>query len=103
MTRQADRFFVQERLQEMNFNEPAYVQHPTLLGTQLESPEHEQFDSAREDVEEEEGGTTSILDTKLGASTGEETEASGRSGQAPSADRHCRRNRTMRREHARAH
>ena len=46
MTRQADRFFVQQQLREMNFDEPTFAQHPTLLGAQPESPECEQFDSA---------------------------------------------------------
>ena len=91
MTRRADHFFVQQQLREMNFKEPAFEQRPALLSTQLESPECEKFDSAREDAEEE-GGATSGLDTELGASTGEETEVSGPSGRAPSADRHHRRN-----------
>ena len=52
MTRWAYRFFVQQELREMNFDEPAFTQCPTLLGAQPESPECEQFDSAREDVEE---------------------------------------------------
>ena len=102
MTRQADRFFVQQQLREMNFDKPAFAQHPTLLGTQPESPKHEQFDSDREDVGDEEGRVTSRLDADLGTSTGEEMEASGFSGQAPSADRHCRRIRAMQREHVRA-
>ena len=46
MTRQAERFIVQQQLKEMNFDKPAFVQHPTLLGVQPESPECEQFDSA---------------------------------------------------------
>ena len=95
MTKRADRFFVQQQLREMNFDEPAFAQHPTLLGAQPESPECEQFDSAREDVEEEEGGVTSGLDAELCASTGEETEVSGHSGWAPSADRCCQRNQAM--------
>ena len=87
MTRRADRFFVQQQLQEMNFDEPAFVQHPTLLGAQPESPECEWFDSTQEDVEEDEGGTTSASDAELNASTGEEMEASGHSPRAPSAER----------------
>ena len=87
MTRQADRFFVQQQLWEMNFDEPAFVQCPTLLGAQPESPEHKQFDSDREDVEEEEGGATSALDAEPDASMGEEMEASGHSPRAPSAER----------------
>ena len=71
MTRQADRFFVQQQLKEMNFDEPTFVQHPALLGAQLDSPEREQFDSAWEDAEEEEGGTTSALDAEINASMGE--------------------------------
>ena len=95
MTRWADRFFVQQQLREMNFNEPAFVQCPTLLGAQLKSPERKQFDSTREDVEEEEGGATSAVDAELSTSTGEETEASGHSGWAPSAERCSQRNRAM--------
>ena len=102
MTRQADRFFVQQQFQEMNFDEPTFAQHPTLLGAQPESPEHKQFDSAREDVEEEKGGATSALDTKPDASMGEEMEASGHSPRVPSAERRRQRNRTMQREHTRA-
>ena len=53
ITRRADRFFVQQQLRELNFDKPAFEQRPPLLGTQPESPEREQFDSAWEDVEEE--------------------------------------------------
>ena len=53
MTRRADRYFVQQQLGEMNLEESTFVQRPTLLGTQPKSPEHEQFDSAPEDAEEE--------------------------------------------------
>ena len=95
MTRRADRFFLQQQLREMNFDEPPFVEHPTLLGAQPENPEREQFDSTREDVEEEEGGATSALDAKPNASTGEETEASGHSPRAPSAERHHQRNHAM--------
>ena len=102
MTRWADRFFVQQQLREMNFDEPAFAQRPALLGTQPKSPEQKQFDSAQEDVEEEEGSVTSALNAEINASTGEETEASGHPAQAPSAERCCRRNCTMRRERTRA-
>ena len=102
MTRRADRYFVQQQLKEMNLEEPAFVQCPTLLGTQPESPEREQFDSAREDTEEEDGEATSALDAKFDASTGEETDASRRLAQMPSAERHRRRNRALRRECTRA-
>ena len=64
----------------MNFDEPAFMQHPTL---------RDQFDSAREDAEEEEGKATSALDTELDASTDKEMDASGCLAQAPSAERHC--------------
>ena len=97
MTRRADRYFVQQQLGEMNLEESAFTQCPTLLGAQPESPEHEQFDSAREDTEED-GEAASALDAKLDASTGEETDASGCPARSPSAERHCRRNRAMRRE-----
>ena len=102
MTRRDDRFFMQQQLWEMNFDEPAFVQCPTLLGAQPESPECEWFDSAREDVEEEEGSATSALDAEPDASMGKEIEASGHSPRAPSAKRHHRRNHAMRRECTRA-
>ena len=70
----------------MNFNKPTFAQYPTLLGTQRESPECKQFDSAQEDVEEE-GSATSALDAEPDASTGEETEASGCSTRVPSTER----------------
>ena len=41
MTRWAGRFFVQQQLKEMNFDKPAFVHCPALLGTRPESPEHE--------------------------------------------------------------
>ena len=46
MMRQADRYFVHQQLGEMNLEESAFAQQPTLLGAQPESPKHEQFDSA---------------------------------------------------------
>ena len=97
MTRRADRYFVQQQLGGMNLKESAFAQHPTLLGAQLDSPEREQFDSAREDTEED-GKATSALDAELDASTGKETDASGCPARMPSAERRCRRNRAMRRE-----
>ena len=98
MTRRADRYFVQQQLGEMNLEESAFAQCPTLLGTQPESPECEQFDSTREDAEEEDGEVTSALDAELDASTGEETDASGHLARTPSAEWRHRRNRAMRRE-----
>ena len=86
----------------MNLEESAFVQSPTLLGTQPESPEHEQFDSTWEDAKEEDGKTTSALDAELNASTGEETDASGHLAWTPSAERCCQRNCTMRRERTQA-
>ena len=97
MTRRADRYFVQQQLGDMNLEESTFAQGPTLLGAQPESPGHKQFDSAREDIEED-GKAASALDTELDASTGEETDASGRLARSPSAERHCRRNRAMCRE-----
>ena len=87
MTRRADRHFVQQQLGEMDLEESTFVQHPTLLGAQPESPECEQFHSAREDAEEEDGKATSTLDAKFDASTGEEMDASGRPAWASSAER----------------
>ena len=85
----------------MNLEESAFAQCPTLLGAQLESPEREQFDSTWEDAEEEDGKAAITLDTELDASTGEEMDASGCPARLPSAERCCRRNRAMRREHTR--
>ena len=86
----------------MNLEESAFAQCPTLLGTQPESPEREQFDSARDDTKEEDSEATSTLDAELDASTGEEADTSGRPAQMPSAEWHHQRNRAMRREHTRA-
>ena len=98
MTGRADRYFIQQKLREMNLDEPTFAQRPTLLGAHPESPECEQFDSAREDAKEEDGEATSVLDAELDASTGKETDAFGCPAQMPSAERHRRRNCTMRRE-----
>ena len=92
MTRRADRHFIQQQLGEMSLEESTFVQCPTLLGAQPESPECEQFDSAREDAEEEDGEATSALDAKLDASMGEETDASGCPTRMSSAEQHCGRN-----------
>ena len=97
MMRRVDRYFIQQQLGEMNLEESAFAQRPTLLGTQLESPECKQFDSTWEDAEED-GEAASTLDAKLDASTGEETDASGCPARLPSAEWHRRRNRTMHRE-----
>ena len=78
------------------------MQRPTLLDAQPKSPECEQYDSAREDAEEEDGKATSILDAKLDASMGEETDTSGCPARMPSAERRHRRNRAMHREHTQA-
>ena len=101
MTRRADRYFVQQQLGEMNLKESAFAQRCTLLGAQPESPEREQFDSAREDAKED-GKTASALDAELDASTGEKTDASGCPARTPSAEWRCRRNCAMHRECTRA-
>ena len=97
MMRQADQYFVQQQLGEMNLKESAFAQRPTLLGAQPESPERKQFDSAQEDAKED-SKAASALDAELNASTGEETDASGCPARSPSAERHRRRNRAMHRE-----
>ena len=102
MMRRANWYFVQQQLKEMNLEETAFAQRPTLLGAQPESPEHEQFDSAREDTEEEDGEATSALDAEFDASTGEETDTSRHPARTPSAERRCWRNRALRRERTRA-
>ena len=96
MTRWANRYFIQQQLGDMNLEESTFTQCPTLLGTQLESPGHEQFDSAWEDVKED-GEAASALDAELDASTGKEMDASGRPARSPSAERHRGRNRAMHR------
>ena len=101
MTRWADRYFVQQQLGDMNLEESTFVQRPTLLGAQPESPGREQFDSAWEDVKED-GKAASALDAELDTSTGKETDASGCAARLPSAERRCRRNRAMRRERTHA-
>ena len=65
MTRQADQFFLQQQLKELNLDKPAFVHRPVLLGARPGTPEHEQFDSTREDTEEDEGNATSALDAEL--------------------------------------
>ena len=79
---------MQQQLREMNFDECAFAHHPALLGTGPETPDNEQFDSTCEDAQEDEGDTTSALDAKLNASTGEETDTTGHPAHTPSADRH---------------
>ena len=102
MTRQADQFFVQQQLREMNFDEPAFAHCPALLGARLETLKDERFDSTHEDAKENKGDATSVADAVLDASTGEGTDATGCPGRMPSADRRCQRNRTLRRERNRA-
>ena len=101
MMRRADQYFIQQQLGEMNLEESAFAQRPTLLGTQPQSPKREQFDSAWEDAEEDSEAATTF-DAELDASTGEETDTSGHPAQTPSAERHHRRNRVMRRERTHA-
>ena len=101
MTRWANRYFIQQQLGDMNLEESAFAQCPTLLGAQPDSPGCEQFNSAQEDVKED-GEATSALDAELDASTGEETDASGHPARSPSAEHCCRRNRTMHRKRTRA-
>ena len=83
MTRRADQFFMQQQLREMNFDEPAFAHRPALFGARPETLENKRFDSARE------GDATSMVDTELDASMGEETDATGHPARMPSADRHC--------------
>ena len=87
MTRPANQFFVQQQLRELNLDEPAFVHRPALLGARLETLEYEQFDSAHEDAEEDEGNATSALDAELDASTGKETDTTRCPAHTPSADR----------------
>ena len=41
MTRQADQFFMQQQLRELNLDEPAFAHCPGLLGARPETPEYE--------------------------------------------------------------
>ena len=102
MTRQANQFFMQQQLREVNLDEPAFAHRPALLGARPETPEYERFDSTCKDAKEDEGDATSVLDTELNASMGEETDATGCPACMPSADRCQWRNRILRREHNRA-
>ena len=86
----------------MNLEESVFAQCPTLLGARLESPEREQFDSAREEAKEEDGEATSALEAELDASMGEETDTSGHPARTSSAERRRQRNCTMCREDTRA-
>ena len=81
----------------MNLEESTFAQRPTLLGAQPESPGHEQFGSAWEDVKED-GKAASALDAELDASTVEEMDTSGLPARLPSAEWRCRRNRAMHRQ-----
>ena len=86
----------------MDLKETAFAQRPTLLGTQPESPKHEQFDSTREDAGEEDSEATSALDAEFDASMGEEMDASRHPARTPSTEQCCRRNCTLRRERTQA-
>ena len=90
---------MQQQLREVNLDEPAFMHCPALLGTRLETLEYEQFNSAHEDAEEDEGNSTSTLDAKLDASMGEEMDITRHPAHTPSADRCSRRNHALRREH----
>ena len=41
MTRQANQFFMQQQLREVNLDEPAFAHCPALLGARPETPEYE--------------------------------------------------------------
>ena len=77
MTRRADQLFMQEQLRDLQITEPAFTHGPALLGSQPETPDQDQYDSVWEDAEEDKGDAMSMLDAKLNASTGKETDASG--------------------------
>ena len=79
---------MQQQPREMNFDELAFAHCPALLGTRPETLENERFDSTCEDTKEDKGDATSAVDTKLDASMGEETDATGYPARTPSADRH---------------
>ena len=80
---------MQQQLKELNLDEPAFAHHPTWLGARPVTPEYKEFNSTREDTEEDEGNTTSALDAKLDTSMGKETDTTGCPAHMPSVDR-CR-------------
>ena len=93
MTRQADRYFIQETLHNMNLQDrlprpgtPMRESHPT-------TPEAGQYDSP--DMDDPEEDLTSQADFD---SEDEYTDATGHSGRSLPAERNCRRNRAMRKE-----
>ena len=80
---------MQQQLKELNLDEPAFARTtPPCWALGWQTPEHEQFNSAHEDAEEDEGDATSILDAELDASMGEETDTTGCLACMPSAERH---------------
>ena len=102
LTRWVDQLFAQEQLRDLRITEPAFMHCPALLGTCLETPDQEQYDSTQEDTEEDEGDASSVFNAKLDASMGEETDASGHSCHSALADRHCWRNCSLQSECNRA-
>ena len=97
MTRRADRQYVQETLRNMGnlaLDEPRTRDEPQC---QIFTPEVGQYDSADQDPEEDD------LAAELDFNSEEyDTEATGNFGCSTVAERRRRRNRTMRRERARA-
>ena len=95
---------MQQQLKELNLDKPAFTHcpPPPLLGTRPETPEYKQFDSTWEDTEGDKGDATSAFDAKLNTSMGKETDTSGHPACTSSANRHRRRNHTLRRECNRA-
>ena len=79
--------------------EPAFTHCPALLGACPETPNQEQYYSAWEDTDEDEGDTTSVLDAELNASMGKEMDTSGHLGCSASADRCHWRNHALWREY----
>ena len=97
MTRRMDRHYVQETLKNMGnlaLDAPRTRDEPLR---QISTPEAGQYDSADQDLEEDDLAAELDFDSEE-----YDTEATGNFGRSTVAERRRRRNRTMRRERARA-
>ena len=95
MTWQADRYFIQETLRNMNLQDGPLCPGTPLRESCPVTPEAGQYDSL--DVDDPEEDLTSQANFN---SENEYTDATGRSGQSLPAEHNCRRNHSMRRERA---
>ena len=89
---------MQEQLRDLQIAELAFPHRPILLGDCPETPDQDQYNSAWEDAEEDEGDATSQPDAKFDASMGKEMDASRHLCRSLLADRHHQRNCALHRE-----